>query len=110
MYGLKPHTIAAIRSVLNKHPEVESAILYGSRAMDTYRNGSDIDMTLTGEKLNLTLLQRIEHELDDLYLPYKIDLSLHRQIRNTDLLNHIAKVGKVFFSAGKEVHQTGSAE
>lgn len=110
MYGLKPHTIAAIQGVLSKHPEVESAVIYGSRATNTYRNGSDIDLTLNGEKLDLTLLQRIENELDDLFLPYKIDLSLHRQISNPELLNHIARVGKVFFSAGEEVHQTGKVD
>jgi predicted nucleotidyltransferase len=49
-------------------------VLYGSRAKGNYRPGSDIDLTLLGESLNLTELQKIELELDDLMLPYKIDL------------------------------------
>ena len=97
MYGLKTETIHAIQEVLLTYPEVEKAILYGSRAKGNYRPGSDIDLTLTGETLNLTILQKIEHELDDLLLPYKIDLSLLRHIQNTDLLDHIQRVGKVFY-------------
>lgn len=96
-FGLKIATIQAIQEVFKLHHEVEKAILYGSRAIGNYRPGSDIDLTLSGEKLSLTILQKIEDELDDLLLPYKIDLSLHKQIENKELLEHIERVGKVFF-------------
>jgi predicted nucleotidyltransferase len=89
MFGLKKETIEAIREVLAKYPEVEKAILYGSRAKGNYRPGSDIDLTLIGEKLNLSTLQKIENELDDLLLPYKIDLSTYKQIQNKELLEHM---------------------
>ena len=42
--------------------------------MGTYRNGSDIDLTLMGE-ISVKQLFEIENKLDDLLLPYKIDLS-----------------------------------
>ncbi|GIV41538.1 MAG: hypothetical protein KatS3mg034_0848 [Vicingaceae bacterium] len=97
MYGLKITTIQSIQDVFKKYPEVEKAILYGSRAKGNYKPGSDIDLTLIGDKLNLTILQKIENELDDLLLPYKIDLSIHKQIKNIELLEHIARVGIIFF-------------
>lgn len=97
MFGLKTATIQAIQDIFKKYPEVEKTILYGSRAKGNYRPGSDIDLTLIGEHLNLTTLQKIENELDELLLPHKIDLSLQKQIQNTDLLEHIERVGKVFF-------------
>lgn len=97
MYGLKITTIQSIQDVFKKYPEVEKAILYGSRAKGNYKPGSDIDLTLIGDKLNLTILQKIENELDDLLLPYKIDLSIHKQIKNTELLEHIAWVGIIFY-------------
>lgn len=97
MFGLKTATIQAIQEVFKKHPEVEKAILYGSRAKGNYRPGSDIDLTLKGEKLSLTLLQKIENEIDELLLPYKMDLSLHKQVQNAELLEHIVRVGKVFY-------------
>lgn len=97
MYGLKTETIKAIQEVLANFPEVEKAILYGSRAKGNFRPSSDIDLTLTGDNLNLTTLQKIENDLDELFLPYKIDLSLYHQIKNPELLDHIRRVGKVFY-------------
>ena len=52
-YGLKPETISEIQSILETVPEVKKAVLYGSRAMGKQRPGSDIDLTLEGESLNL---------------------------------------------------------
>jgi type I restriction enzyme S subunit len=103
MYGLKTQTIQGIQEVFKQYPEVEKAILYGSRAKGNYHPGSDIDLTLIGEQLNLTILQKIENEIDELLLPYKIDLSLHKQIQNAELLEHIKRVGKVFFDKNERV-------
>ena len=47
-HGLSAATVAKIHGVLSRHSEVEKAILYGSRAKGNYKNGSDIDLTLTG--------------------------------------------------------------
>lgn len=96
-FGLKPDTISQINSVLLAHPEIEQAMLYGSRAMGNYRAGSDIDLCLKGEALTLTQLLKIENELDDLLLPYKIDLSLHHALDNPELIDHIRRVGVVFY-------------
>jgi hypothetical protein len=42
-------------------------------------------------------LQKIEIELDDLMLPYKFDVSIYKTIQNKELLDHINRVGKVFY-------------
>jgi predicted nucleotidyltransferase len=96
-FGLKQQTISAIQSVFAQHPEIKRAVLYGSRAKGTSRPGSDIDLTLFGEALTYTQLNRIETEIDDLLLPYTIDLSLYSQIDNTELLDHIQRVGQLFY-------------
>jgi len=46
--------------VLASHPEVEAAILYGSRALGRHRPASDIDLTLIGPALNATALAQID--------------------------------------------------
>ena len=66
--------------------------------MGNYKSGSDIDLTLEGEALTLRQLNAIEIELDDLLLPYELDLSICHQIDNPDLLEHIKRVGVVFFT------------
>jgi len=96
-FGLKENTIAAIQQVFKRHPEVEQVLLYGSRAKGCHRKGSDIDLTLQGETLSYAQINRIETEIDDLLLPYTCDLSVYAQIDNPDLLDHIRRVGQVFY-------------
>jgi predicted nucleotidyltransferase len=97
MYGLKDLHIKKIKSVFEKYSFIEKVIIYGSRAKGNFRNGSDIDLTLIGNSLNLTELNKIENELDDLLLPYQIDLSIFHKIENLDLIAHIKRVGIVFY-------------
>ncbi len=97
MFGLKDSDINLINSVFRSYRCIVKAILYGSKAKGNYRNGSDIDLTLIGENISLTTLLKIENELDDLLLPYKIDLSIYKTIENIDLINHIKRVGIVFY-------------
>ena len=97
MFGLKQKHIEKINSIIVKYPEVQKVILYGSRAKGNYKNGSDIDLTMVGTSLELTTQFRIENELDDLLLPYGIDLSILSQISNPDLVDHINRVGKIFY-------------
>lgn len=92
-HGLSEKTIAAIQSVLAAFPPVERAVLYGSRAKGNHKRGSDIDLTLFGEHLDGQLLSRIDWMLDDLLLPYKIDLSLFSQLQHAALVDHIRRVG-----------------
>ena len=97
-YGLKESTIEQIHGVLTRFPQVDRAILYGSRAKGNYRPGSDIDLTLVGgEALNLRLLYRIMDEIDDLLLPYTFDLSILRMIGDQQVREHIGRVGVVFY-------------
>jgi predicted nucleotidyltransferase len=98
-YGLSEGTLARIRGVLASHAEVERAVLYGSRAKGNYRVGSDIDLCLMGETLTLAEQLRIESELDDLLLPYKIDLSRFHALDNPALIDHIRRVGVTFYEA-----------
>lgn len=100
MYGLNDQDIRSLREVFSRHAAVEKAILYGSRAIGNQRYNSDIDLILTGEALSLSEQFRIEQELDDLLLPYRIDLSRLSNISNPDLLDHIRRVGLVFYERG----------
>ena len=97
-HGLTTATVDRLQSVLAHYPEVEKAVLYGSRAKGTHRPGSDIDLTLCGGALNHTLLTRIDNELDDLLLPYQIDLSLISSLSHPALLDHIRRVGVVLYA------------
>ena len=96
-YGLPETSIDKIKAVLANYSEVEKVILYGSRAKGNYKNGSDIDLTIIGNELTLATIYKIENDLDDLYLPYKIDLSIYEKISNSALIEHIDRIGIVFY-------------
>ena len=98
-FGLKEATIQKICVVLAYYPPVEKAVLYGSRAKGNYKNGSDIDLTLCGgADLTLNVLYRISDELDDLLLPYTVDLSIFSHINDPDVIAHIQRVGTTFYA------------
>lgn len=97
-YGLSESTSQKICDVFARYPQVEQAILYGSRAIGNHKNGSDIDLTLRGgPELTRNVLFRILDDLDDLLLPYTIDLSIFSEITDPDVLDHIQRVGVVFY-------------
>jgi predicted nucleotidyltransferase len=97
-YGLDDKTIKQIISVLEKHPEIEKVILYGSRAKGNFKNGSDVDFTLVGKRLNLTIQNKMANDLDELLLPYTFDLSIYHQLSHKDLIDHIESMGVLFYS------------
>lgn len=96
-FGLSDQTKARIHLVFQGHPEIEKAVIYGSRAKGNFKPGSDIDLTLFGPKLTHQHLLKILDELDDLLLPYMIDLSIYDQIKNEMLKDRIDRVGQTFY-------------
>lgn len=102
-FGLNESVIQKICGVLAHYPQVNKAILYGSRAKGNHKTGSDIDLTLIGgEDLTLEILYRIMNEIDDLLLPYTFDLSIFQHISDQDVIEHIQRVGVVFYQKAAE--------
>lgn len=96
--GLNESDIAKIQDVFSAYPKISNVILYGSRAKGNYRNSSDVDLTMQGAELTYSDLIAIDTALDDLLLPYTIDLSVYHQIDNPELIEHINQIGKVFYT------------
>lgn len=96
-FGLSAETIEKLRDIFHKHTNIERVILYGSRAKGNFRNGSDIDLTLIGDQISFEEYLAIEVEIDDLLLPYMVDLSLRHMITNQALLEHIDRCGHEFY-------------
>jgi predicted nucleotidyltransferase len=95
--GLSETTLANVHSILASCPEVESALVYGSRAKGNYKPGSDIDLTLKGEALTQDMLSRLVGQFEESNLPYQVDLSILRDINNPSLREHVERVGKVIY-------------
>ena len=103
LYGLKNSDIEKITEELSKEVEVELAILFGSRAKGNFKPGSDVDIVLKGEKLNQKNVSNVSFTLnEDSLMPYKFDILNFTDITNKELLEHINRVGIIFYK--RDVH------
>lgn len=97
LFGLPLQAVEKLRTVFAHWPLIATVWIYGSRAKGCHRQGSDIDLTLEAPGMSLADLLKLENEIDDLLLPWMVDLSLRDRIDNADLLDHISRVGQVFY-------------
>ena len=95
--GLSSETLKKLGSVLRSHPAVEQIILFGSRAMNRHQSASDIDLALKGSQLNFSNMLQLKSAIDDLMLPYKVDLVIYETSQNKDLKEHIDRIGIVLW-------------
>jgi uncharacterized protein len=100
-FGLSNEAIHAITEVFRQYTKIEKVILYGSRAKGTHKFSSDIDLTIISNSLDFNEFQQLQISLDDLMLPYIIDLSMYKDISHKDLIEHIHRVGVIFYEKAK---------
>lgn len=98
--GVPDAVIRAILEVFKQYPAVEQVILYGSRATGAYHKGSDIDLCLIAPALTRSEQGFIENQLEDLLLPWKIDLAVKHTITSPELVTQIEKTGLPLWKLG----------
>lgn len=98
-YGLSAETTALLVGVFKKFPQVEEVKIFGSRAMGTFRAGSDIDLVVLTPVLSHDELLDLQIALEDLELLYEIDCLVYQKITEPALQEHIDLVGKTFYKA-----------
>ena len=92
-HGLSERTLATLRGVLDGHPEVERALLYGSRAKGEHRAGSDIDLALVGDAVDSRVCAQVWQKLDASAIPYEVDVTGLATLTHEPLIEHIHRVG-----------------
>ncbi len=97
MFGLDEDLRSQFNIIFALFPEIEKVIIYGSRAKGNYREGSDIDLCLVGDDLNEAIRKQLWLMLDELNTPYLIDLSVFNQLESESLIEHIQRVGEIFY-------------
>jgi uncharacterized protein len=102
-FGLKERDLEDIISILQQQPQVESAVIFGSRAKGNYKNGSDVDIALRGDLVNLQVISQISYLLnEETFMPYKFDIVNYNSIQNNDLVKHIDSIGIPFYKKMKQ--------
>jgi len=98
--GIPDADSARLLALIQSYPRVEQVMLYGSRALGRHRSGSDIDLCLEAPGMELGDLLELGGALDDLLLPWRIDLQLRHLIDHEGLQDHLERVGLVLWSQG----------
>lgn len=100
-YGLSEKQLNEIITLIAAYPEIESAVLFGSRAIDTYKEASDVDIALKGEKITASLAAKLKYQFEeDTYLPFFFDFVAYPTITNEALKKHIDTKGVSIYRAG----------
>ncbi|MEY3051611.1 MAG: hypothetical protein RLY31_1396 [Bacteroidota bacterium] len=105
-FGLKPGDLEMICRILEKEPNIEQALIFGSRAKGNYKPGSDVDIALKGENLISQVVTDVSFQLnEETIMPYKFDVLNYHTIREPALVAHINSVGIVFYNKSTN-HET----
>ncbi len=84
--------MVCVCKVLQLFPSVREAVLFGSRAKETFRRGSDVDLAVKGcSDSDVTSLSAALNE--ETVLSYFFDVVAYEKISSQELLEHIARVG-----------------
>lgn len=95
-FGLKDGDIEIIIAILKKYPQIEQALIFGSRAKGNFKSGSDVDIVLKGSVHDI--ITEIGFSLnEDSLLPYKFDVLDYNRISKQNLIDHINRVGIIFY-------------
>lgn len=92
-YGLDNDVLSEIMAVFRQYPAVSRVVIFGSRAMGTYRPGSDIDLAVDGDALSMGDILNLLDALENLDLLYKFDLLDRDTLTEPALIDHIDRVG-----------------
>ena len=98
-----------VLAILRAQPEVERAVVYGSRARGDNQPYSDIDLTLSGESLTERTLSEIAEALEDSALPYLVDLSDFAEISNERLRTIIEREGVEIYRTAPATENSSNA-
>ena len=98
-FGLETKEMDKIIMSIASIDGVDKAVIYGSRAKGNYKPFSDVDISLVGKSLSYSDLLRLHSIIDDLLLPYEIDLNIFDLIQNENLKEHILRCGRVIYES-----------
>ena len=98
-FGISEKIWNLLLEVISVVNEVEKAAIFGSRAIGSYSKGSDIDIAIYGdnadEKVALDICGILNERIPS---PYFFDVVSMSNLKNSNLREHIERVGKTIYS------------
>ena len=90
---------ATIASVASQYKEIEKVILFGSWVLGNAKNGSDIDLAISGSDIDARTVGSFFTQLEEqTNIPNFFDVLHLEKIANNDLVDHIKTHGQIIYS------------
>jgi predicted nucleotidyltransferase len=103
MFGLTETAFSYLQELFDHYNnDLKEVVIYGSRAVGDYRNGSDIDLAIKGNIKEEQLLELMQ-KIDSSSIPYEVDLSNYEELESPNLKQHIDECGIIFWQHKKNV-------
>ncbi|RBP83286.1 nucleotidyltransferase domain-containing protein [Marinomonas rhizomae] len=94
-FGLTSAELEELDNIIQSFQEIESAMIFGSRAKGTFKSGSDIDIVISGKKVDHSVVIRLSNQLnEETTFPYFFDILDLDTIKSEAMLAHIAQYGR----------------
>jgi predicted nucleotidyltransferase len=98
-FGLRDSDINYIVQLMKENPQVDQAILFGSRAMGNFKQGSDVDIALIGDGIDLNTVAHIRYLLEEESpMPYLFDVFDYTHSNHDELKKHVQEFGNIIYN------------
>lgn len=97
-FGLLDEDLIYILQSVKQFPEIEKAVIFGSRAKGNYKPGSDVDIAVWGNDITFLTIARLHAMLEEESpMPYFFDLIDYTHLENEELKRQIDRAGQAFY-------------
>lgn len=103
--GISKRFMQELHRYCESNHQIDKVILFGSRARGDYHDTSDIDLAIFTINSSHSQQNLIEHAIDELPTPLKIDVVFMNRLSNEKLRANIVKEGVVIYEQGKALRE-----
>jgi len=103
--GIPTARVEQLEQLWAHQPRLQAVWLFGSRALERHQPGSDIVLCLVGSALSHSDRLRLMAAVDDLLLPWRVDLVLRQELP-AELEAHVQRVGRCIWTVPTATRRT----
>ncbi|SES87281.1 nucleotidyltransferase domain-containing protein [Anaerobranca gottschalkii] len=97
-FGISKKSMDLIVNTIYKFPDIDKAVVFGSRSKGNYKRGSDIDVAVFGKEISDNTVNRLRVILnEELPLPFYFDVINFETLQNEELKREIENYGVVIY-------------
>jgi len=96
-FGLRERDLTILIEVLQHYRAIEKAVIFGSRAKNTFRRASDIDLAIYAPGMTSTEFAQLRIDLDEAPLIYELDVIHFDTLTDSELRTKIESDGKIVY-------------